>query len=167
MIHLDAAHGCSASSRNDDANILDLLAIDLQGIHKACTRNDGCAVLVVVHHGDVAVLLQAFFDIETLGCLDVLKVDATERWGDALHGLAELHGIGFIDLDVEDVNAAIDLEEEALALHDGFASQGSDVAKAKHCGAVGYYGYEIAAVGVTECIIGILLDLKARIGHAG
>ena len=166
VVHLDATHGSSAGTRNDDAHVLNLLAIDLQGIDETCTRNDGSAMLVVVHHGDVAVLFQTFFDIEALGRLDVLKVDSTKRGSNTLYGLAELHRVGLIDFDVEDVDATIDLEEQSLTLHNGFSCQGTDVAQSEHSRAIGNNGYKVAAIGVTERVIGVLLDFETWKGNA-
>ena len=166
VVHLDATHRSSTGTRYDDAHILNLLAIDLQGIDETCTRNDGSAMLVIVHHGDVAVLFQTFFDIEALGRLDVLKVDSTKRGSNTLYGLAELHRVGLIDFDVEDVDAAIDLEEQSLTLHNGFSCQGTDVAQSEHSRTIGNNGYKVAAIGVTERVIGVLLDFETWIGNA-
>ena len=166
MVHLDATHGSSTGTRYDDAHVLNLLTINLQSIHEASTRNDGCAMLIIVHHGDIAVLFQTFFDIEALGSLDILKVDASERGSNAFYGLAELYGVGLIDFDIENVDAAIDLEEQALALHDRLAGQSTDVAQSEHSGTIGNYGYKIAAIGVTERVVGILLNFEARKGYA-
>ena len=78
-------------------------------------------MLVIVHHRDVEALLQTLLNVETLWRLDILKVDTAEGGGDALHSLAELLRVVLVDLNIEDVNAAIDFEEQSLTLHDRLA----------------------------------------------
>ncbi len=55
------------------------LSGNLQRVEQGGPGNDGRAVLVVVHDGDGKFFLQAFFDLETVGRLDVFEVDAPER----------------------------------------------------------------------------------------
>ena len=40
--------------------------------------HDGGAVLVIVEHGDVQLPLQGLLDLEALGALDVLQIDAAK-----------------------------------------------------------------------------------------
>ena len=119
-------------------------------------------MLVVVHHGDVERALQALFDVETFRSLYVFKVDAAERGGYLLYSLAELFGVFFVNLNVEHVDAAINLKQESLALHDGLAAHGSDVAQTEHGGAVAYHGNQVALSCVFIRVIGSFLYLKAR-----
>jgi hypothetical protein len=57
-----------------------VLATELDGIHEAGAGDDGGAMLVIVHDRDLDALLQPGLDIEALGRLDVLQVDAAKRW---------------------------------------------------------------------------------------
>ena len=86
-------------------------------------------MLVVVHHGNVEGALQPLLNVEALRSLDVLQVDAAEGGGYAFHGLAELLGVFLVDLNVEHVDAAVNLEQQSLALHDGLAAHGANVAQ--------------------------------------
>ena len=43
----------------------------------------------------------------------------------------------------------------------------ADVAESEHGGAVGYHRDQVALVGVLECILRVLLDLKAGNSYAG
>ena len=86
-------------------------------------------MLVVVHHGDVEGLLQTLFDVEALWSLNVLKVDAAEGRRNLLYCLAELLRIFLGNLDVEHIDAAVYLKEQAFALHHGLAAHRADVAK--------------------------------------
>ena len=98
-----------------------------EGVLQACRRDDGRAVLVVVHHGNVERALQPLLDIEAFGSLDVLQVDAAEGGGYLLHGLAKLLGVFLVDFYVENVHAAIYLEKQSLSFHDRLAAHRPDV----------------------------------------
>lgn len=56
----------------------DLLVCELEGVEQTGAGDDGRAVLVVMHDGDVHALLHAGLNVEALRGLDVLKVDAAE-----------------------------------------------------------------------------------------
>ena len=86
-------------------------------------------MLVVVHDRNIEGALQTLLYVETLGGFDVLKVDAAECRGNLLHGLAELLGVFLSHLYIENVNASVNLEEQAFALHHGLAAHRADVAK--------------------------------------
>ena len=107
----------------------DILYFCAKRILQAGCRDDGCAVLVVVHHGDVEGLLQTLFDVEALWSLNVLKVDAAEGRRNLLYCLAELLRIFLGNLDVEHIDAAVYLKEQAFAFHNRFAAHRSNVAK--------------------------------------
>ncbi len=76
-----------------DFHFLYLLACHFQGVQQSCAGDDGGAVLVVVHHGDVQFLFQAAFYFETFGCFDVFQVDTSECWGNSLDSFDELVGV--------------------------------------------------------------------------
>ena len=78
-------------------------------------------MLVVVHHGDVELFLEATLDLEALGGLDVLEVDASEGRGDGLDGLDKLLRVLLVNLDVEYIDACLYLEQQSLTLHYGLA----------------------------------------------
>ena len=98
-------------------------------------------MLVVVHDGDVELLLQAPFNLEAFGGLDVLEVDAAECGRYGLDGGYEFFGVFLVDFDVEHVDACVYLEQQALALHYRLAAHGADVAQAEHGRAVGDDGH--------------------------
>ena len=94
-------------------------------------------MLIVVEDGNVHAVAQLLFDDEAFGRLDVLQVDAAEGRLQGCHDLDQLFGVGLGDLDVEDIDARELLEQAALAFHDGFAGERTDVAEAEDGGAVG------------------------------
>ncbi len=77
-------HACGAGADDDDAQLLHPLADDLRGVDQGGEGDDGRAVLIVVEHRDVERFLEAALDLEALGRLDVLEVDAAERRRDRL-----------------------------------------------------------------------------------
>ena len=123
-------------------------------------------MLVVVHDGDVEGALQTLLNIEALGSLDVLQVDTSKGRGNFLYCLAELLGVFLVYLNVEHVDAAIYLEQEALAFHDGLAAHGADVTQSEYGCTVGDDSYQITLVGITVCVVGVFLNFQTGEGHA-
>ena len=166
LVEPRARYGSRACTVDNDLHVLNLLTDDLEGVDKTCGGDDGGAVLVVVHDGDVELGLEPRLNLEALGRLDVLKVYAAESWGYGLDGLDELVWVFLVDLDIEDVDAGEYLEQEALTLHDGLAAHGTDVAETEDGCAVGNDGYKVSLVGILICRLGVLLDFEARLCDA-
>ena len=124
-------------------------------------------VLVVVEDGDLHPRLELLLDVEALGRLDVLEVDAAERRLEAGDALDELVGVLLVDLDVEHVDVGEPLEEDALAFHDGLGAERADVAEAEHGGAVRDDGDEVPLPRVFVDELGVARDLEAGLGDAG
>jgi hypothetical protein len=97
--------------------ILDLLARQVQRVDQARGADHRRAVLVVMEHGDVHDLLQAAFDHETLGRLDVLEVDAAEARAHQPHGVDEFVHVLGVELDVDGVDVGEAFEQHRLAFH--------------------------------------------------
>ena len=166
-IELGTRDGGSPRSVHHDFHLLDVLAVHLQRVLQSGGRDDGRAVLVVVHHGDVEGALESFFDVEALRCLDVLQVDAAEGGCYLLHSLAELLGVLLGHFDVEHVNTTIYLEQQSLTFHDRLATHGPDVAQSEHCRTVGDDGHEVPLVRIAVGGLRVLLYFQAGVGHAG
>src|SRR3546814_9151301 len=81
------------STRDDDADVGDLLADHPQRVGQGCEYDDRGAVLVVVEDRDVEGLAQAGLDLEAARRGDVLEVDAAEAGSDHLDGLHDLVGV--------------------------------------------------------------------------
>ena len=157
----------SACAAGDELDLVDLLAHHLERVQHRGAHDDGGAVLVVVEHRDAHALAQPALDVEAVGGLDVLEVDAAKgglQRGDHVDELVEVL-LG--DLDVEDVDAGELLEEHRLAFHHRLGGQRADVAQAQHGGAVGDHGHQVAARGVAEHVGGVGDDLLTGCGHAG
>ncbi len=77
---LDTSNSSSASTVKNDLNIFDFLATQMQSIQQTRCTNHGCSVLIVMKYRDVHFFLKTLLNDETLGCFDVLKVNATKGW---------------------------------------------------------------------------------------
>ncbi len=157
--------GC-AGAEADDAHILDPLVLQQQRVQKGGGHDHGGAVLIIVQHRNVHALLQLFLDDEAFRRLDVLEVDAAEGRFHARDGFDELHRVGFIQLDIEDVDVGKTLEQHALAFHDRLAGQRADVAQAEYRRAVADDADQIGPRGVFVGQLRVLFDLQAGLGHA-
>ena len=124
-------------------------------------------MLVVVHDGNVERLAQPPVDLETLGGLHVLDVDGPEGRGDGLYRADEGLGVAPVDLDVEGVDPGEYLEEHALALHDGFGGERTDVAQPQHRRAVRHDRHQVALAREAVRLLGIRGDGACRSRHAG
>ena len=122
-------------------------------------------MLVVVHNRDVESLLQALFDIETLWSLDILKVDTAKGRSNLLYSFAEFLRIFLCNFDIENVDTAIYLKEQSLALHNRLTAHSAYVAKTKHSGAVGDNGNKVALVGVFVNVVRVFLNSETWICH--
>src|SRR5450759_233129 len=89
-----------------------------------------------MENGDLHPRLELLLDVEALGRLNVLEVDAAERGLEAGDALDELVGVLFVDFDVENVDVGEPLEEDGLSFHDGLTGERTDVAQPEHGRAV-------------------------------
>lgn len=126
-----AGDGRGPGAVDHHAEFVERLAGDLYGIEHRGGRDDGRAVLVVVHHGNIQFFAQPPVDFEAFRGFDVLEVDAPECRGYRFHRADECLGIGFVDFDVEGVDVGVSFEEHAFTFHDGLACQSSDIAQSQ------------------------------------
>ena len=148
-------------------DVPNLLSGELEGVGEGGRHHDGGAVLVVVENGDVAALLQPLLDLKAPGGRDVLQVDAAEGAGQQADGVDDVVHILAADAQGDGVHVAEGLEQQALALHDGHAGLGADVAQAQHGGAVGDHGDRVPPAGELKALLRVLVDLQTGGGHAG
>ncbi len=122
-------------------------------------------MLVIVENWNIERLLQLFLDHETLGRLDVFKIDAAECRFENLASADHLEWIFCVQLDVEHVDIRKSLEEHAFAFHDRLAGQCADITQSQHCRTVADDGNEIAFRSVQVGIGWVLFDFKAGQRH--
>ena len=161
-IEFCTADSSSTSTVYNNLDVFDILSSYFQGILQTGSRDDCRTVLVIVHDRDVKVLLQALLDIEALRCLDVLQVDTTKCRSNTLYGFAEFLRVFLCQFDIEDVDAAINLEKQSLAFHNWLSAHGANVAKTEHGSSVTDYCYQVTLVSILVCVIWVLLNLEAR-----
>ena len=100
-------------------------------------RDDRGAVLVVVEHRDLHALAQLRLDVEALGRLDVLEVDAAEgRLQRAMVSISLSGSCSSSSMSKTSMPANF-LNRQPLPSITGLPASGADVAQAQHRGAVG------------------------------
>ena len=116
---------------------------------------------------DLHGLLQLFFDIEALGGLDVLQVDAAEGRLQQLAGLDDLIRVLRIQLDIEDIDVGETFEQNPFPFHDRLAGQGAQVPQSQNRCAVGNHRHQVPLGGIFISIFGIFLDRQTGLGYPG
>ncbi len=110
---------------------------------------------------------QLAFDIEAFRRLDVFQVHAAKRRLQRCNDVAQLVGVGFIDLDIEHIDAGKFLEQHALAFHHWLRCKRSNVAQTQHRSAVRDHRHQVASRGIAECIDRICDDFFTGGSNAG
>ena len=177
VLHAHALHEASngdarsTGTREDHLDVAEITAGQAARVDQRGTGHDRGAMLVVMEDGNVAGLLEATLNLEAARRGDVLEVHAAKAAGEQLHGAHDLIHVVGADAQGEGVHVGEGLEESTLALHDGHARLGANVAQAENRGAIGHNGDEVPATGVLVREARILLDLQAgnsdarRVGH--
>ena len=122
----------------------------MAGVDRRRADHDRRAVLVIVKDRYVHPFAAQFFDDEAVGCLDVLKVDRSERWLQRGDDINKLFGVGLVHFQIETVDIGEFLEQDGLAFHYRFGCERPDIAKAKHGRAVTDHRHQVALRGVTR-----------------
>ena len=157
----------SARAGNDDLHVLQPLSDHAQRIRQPRERDDRRAMLVVVKDRDVAQLLELALDLKAARRGDVLQIDAAEAAGEQVHRAHEFIHILCTDAQREGVYIRKRLEQHTLALHDGHARLGSDIAQTEHGRAVRDDGAEIVPARERIALIRVAPDLQTRLRHTG
>ena len=123
-------------------------------------------MLVIVEHGDVELVDEGFLDGEAFRSLDVLEVDTSERRRDELAEVDHLLRVLRIDFDIEHVDVSEPLEQDSLALHDGLARSGTDIAQTQHSRTVRDDGHQVTLGRVAVRELTVAGDLQAGLSHA-
>ena len=124
-------------------------------------------MLVVVHYGDRQLLLECLLNVEALGSFDVFQVYPPKGGRKGFDNFDELIGVFFVNLDVEYVNAGIDLEEKSLPLHHRFTGECPYITQSQYGSTIGNHGYEVAFGGKFIGLGGVLLYIETRDSYPG
>ena len=122
-------------------------------------------MLVIMHHGDVKCLFQAFLDIKTFRSLDIFQVNTSECRGDSFYSLAEFLRILFCNFNIKDIDTTINLKKKTLSFHNRLTAHRADVTQTEHGSTVRDNSYEVSFIGIFISCIGVLLNLKTRISN--
>ena len=136
----------------------------MQRVDQAGGSDDGGTMLIIVKHRNFHPFAELLFDDETFRRLDILEIDTAKAWFQHGDRLNEFFGVPCVQLEVDTINVGKFLEQDRLALHHRFRGGGTDVAKAKHRGAIRNDGNQIALGGVIISSVGIGLDGEAGRG---
>ncbi len=158
---VQAGHAGCTGAGSDQPDLFQLFPDQHQAVDDRGRGDDGGAVLVVVEHRNAHARLERFLDLEALGRLDVLEIDAAEGGLQAGDDLDKPLGVGLVDLDVEHVDVGELLEQHPLSFHHRLGRQRADVAQAQHGRTVGDDPDQVAAGSVLTCLERIFRDLAA------
>ena len=78
-VEFGAGDARGSGAVEDDLDLIELLASDLDGVQQGGAANYGGSVLVIVEDGDLHRLFETLFNVEAFGRLDVFQVDSAER----------------------------------------------------------------------------------------
>ena len=110
---LGRGDGGRAGADEDDLDVVDLLADDLERIQQRRARDDRRAVLVVVEHGDGQRLAEALLDVEASGDLMSSRLMPPKVGSSSWQKRISLGVLG-VDLQVEHVDVGEALEQQPL-----------------------------------------------------
>ena len=113
---LETRNSRSTRAIQNDFDVFDLFARQMQRVDQTRRTNHSCTVLVIVKDGNVHFLFQALLDDKAFRRLDVLKVDAAKRRTHQPDCFAELVGIFGIQLNVDAVHVSEAFEQEPPCL---------------------------------------------------
>ena len=125
-----------ARAGNHHANVGDIFLDDAQAVEDSCGADDSRTVLIVMEHRNVHTFTQFLLNVETFRCFDIFQVDAAEGWLQCGNHVDKFVRVGFVHLDVENINTGELLEQNALAFHYGFTGERADIPQPEHRGTV-------------------------------
>ena len=150
-----------------DFDLFYVFSHELQRVEQGCCADNRRAVLVVVHDGNIEFRLEAFLYLEAVRCGNVFEVDAPESGLQDFDRPYELIYVFGIQFDIKDVNVGVNFEQQALALHNGFAGFRADVTQAQHGRPVGNDRYEVPFGRVFIDLFRVIGDFQAGFCYTG
>ena len=165
-VELGARNAGGSGPDDDDLHILQLAARQLGGVQKGGAGDHRRSMLVVMEHGNIHLLAEAFLHHEAFRSLDVLQIDGAEG---GLHGLDrfnQLFRLLHVQLNVKNVNVREYLEQNALAFHHRLGRIRADIAQPQNGGAVGDHAHQIGTPGIQGALGRIFLNAETGFGYA-
>ena len=147
-----------AGAGDDDLDVLELLADDLQRVDETAQDEDRRAVVLVGEDRDVRAVLQVVGDGEGARRRDVVEADGAEGRGERETGLHDPVRVRGSQGEREGVDPGEGLEDDALGFFEGDGGFRWARFPAEDIGAVGEDGDGVAATGEIERRQRILVD---------
>jgi len=110
--------------------------------------------------------LEPGFDVEALRGLDVFEIDAAQGRLHRSNQVDQLVRVALAEFNVKNINPGKLLEQTALAFHDRFGCQRTDVTQAEHGSTVGDDAYEVGSRGVQADRRRVINDGMASMGNS-
>ena len=125
------------SAVHDDLDLRKLAARNFARIDQASSGDDRGPVLIVVHHGNVHLLLECLFNDKAFGGLDILQIDPAKARFHQSHGIDEGFRVFGREFDINRINVGEAFEKDCFSFHYRLRRQRTKIAEAEDCGAVG------------------------------
>ncbi len=162
-----AGDGGGAGAIDHEFCFFDFFLLQFQRVQQGRGRDDGRTMLVVVHDGDLQLLLQFFFYVKTFRRLDVFQVDAPECGFQGFDDLYEFFRVGFVDLDIEYVDIGENFKQDAFSFHDGLSGFRADIAKPQYGRPVADHRHQVSLGRVFINVFLVVGYFETGFCHAG
>ena len=159
---LDDRNTCCTCSGDDDFDVLDTLACELETIDETRERDDGRTMLIVVKYGDIEELLEPGFDDKTLRSLEVLQIYPAESRCYRDDGPDDLLDVLCPEDDRDCIHICKFLKKDSLALHHRESCKSTDIPQTQDCRSVANDGYSIVFSREVAGSGGVTRYLQAR-----
>ena len=120
-------------------------------------------MLVVVHNRNIESFLKALFNVETFWCLDVFEIYTAKCRCYFFYCLAEFLWVFLGNLNIENINATINLEKQTFSFHNRFATHSTNVAKTKNGSTITNNSNKISFICIFIYLIRSVLNFQAWI----
>ncbi len=157
----------STSARNHQLHLGKFFFDYAQTIVNGRSCHNCSAVLIVVEYRNLHALAQFFLHHKTFRCFDIFKIDTTKSGFQAGNNIYQFVDIGFIYLNIKDINIGKLFKQYRLALHHRLGCQRSYIAQSQNCSTVGDNRHQIAARSNRGNLSGVVYNQLTGMGHSG
>src|SRR5699024_6671474 len=98
-------HASSTSPKTNNFNVFDFLIAKLQCVKQTCTSYDSCTVLVVMKHGNIALLFENALNLKALWRFNIFKVDTAKGFMNTGYRINKCLSILRLHFDIENINS--------------------------------------------------------------
>ena len=116
---LKAGDPCRACTVQNDTDIFDFFARQMQRVDQTRRTDHRCSVLVIMKDRNIHFFLETLFNHETFGGLDILKINPAKGGPHQAHGVHEFIDIFRGKLDINRVDIGKAFEQDRFTFHHG------------------------------------------------